>query len=122
MTMIATAGPPCVNVRVVSAATAMLVVLCGCAVQQPRETTELVTEALPETTEVPAEWSAAAEDTGEVDDGWLTEFRDPQLEALAAEALDNNLNLRLAATQVDRAAGLARSNITVEPECWARIP
>ena len=100
---------PRVNARVVKGAAAMLVVLCGCAVQQPRETTELVTEALPETTEVPAEWSAAAEDTGEVDDGWLTEFRDPQLNALAAEALDNNLNLRLAATQVDRAAALARA-------------
>ena len=87
----------------------LLLLLAGCAVQQPPETPEVVAEALPETTEVPADWSAEAQDTGEVDDGWLADFGDARLEALAAEALDNNLNLRIAAAQVDRAAGLARA-------------
>ena len=83
--------------------------LGGCAVQPPPETPEVVAEALPETTEVRTEWSGEAEDSGNVDDGWLAGFDDPQLDALAAEALDNNLNLRIAAAQVDRAAGLARA-------------
>ncbi len=83
--------------------------VAGCAVQQPPETPEVVAEALPETTEVPAEWSAETQDTGEVDDGWLAGFGDARLETLAAEARDHNLDLRLAAAQVDRAAGLARA-------------
>ena len=57
----------------------LLLLLAGCSVQQPPETPELVAEALPETTEVPAEWSAEAEDSGEVDDGWLAGFGDPRL-------------------------------------------
>jgi len=83
--------------------------LTGCAVKKPPETSVVVAEALPETTEVPDDWSAEAEDTGEVDDGWLSSFGDPQLQALAEEALANNLNLRIGAAQVDRAAGLARA-------------
>jgi NodT family efflux transporter outer membrane factor (OMF) lipoprotein len=72
----------------------------------PRE--EVVREALPETTEIPDEFKAAKDvDTGEVDDGWIRGFGDPQLEALVDEAMRNNLNLRIAAAQVDSAAAAA---------------
>ena len=84
-------------------------VLAGCSVRTPPETPQVVEEALPETTVIPAEFSAEVVDSGEVDDGWLYGFGDAQLEALAGEALANNLNLRIGAAQVDRAAGIARA-------------
>jgi NodT family efflux transporter outer membrane factor (OMF) lipoprotein len=74
----------------------------------PPTTTEIVAEALPETTEIPGEFKAADfVDTGAVDDGWLETFNDPQLEELVDEALRNNLDLRIAAAQVDSAAASA---------------
>ncbi|MFV2071738.1 MAG: RND transporter, partial [Thermoanaerobaculales bacterium] len=65
-------------------------------------------EALPATTEIRDKWAAGAEDSGRVDDGWIATFGDPMLNGLVDEAINNNLNLRLAASQVERAAGLAR--------------
>jgi NodT family efflux transporter outer membrane factor (OMF) lipoprotein len=66
-------------------------------------------EALPDTTEIPVEWTAPADDSGEVDDDWIKEFGDPELEALVDEAVsEQNPNMRLLSAQVDRAAGLAR--------------
>jgi len=84
------------------------VVVASCATVPPPETEEVLADVLPSTTEVPAEFQADAVDSGEVDDGWIATFGDEQLNALVDEAIANNLNLRLAASQVDRAAGLAR--------------
>jgi outer membrane protein, multidrug efflux system len=80
----------------------------SCAVQQPPETTEIVEQALPESTRVPAEWQAADTDTGEIDDAWIASFNDSLLTALVEEALQNNRNLQAAAAQVERSAALAR--------------
>jgi len=83
--------------------------LGACAVKEPPKTAEVVEDALPPTTEVAAEWTAPAGDTGKVDDGWLKEFGEPELEALVKEALDeHNPNMRLLSAQVDRAAAAAR--------------
>ncbi|MCP3882862.1 MAG: TolC family protein, partial [Sulfitobacter sp.] len=71
--------------------------------------TEVLGEALPETTGIRAEWAAPAEDTGQVDDDWLATFNDPQFDALIAEALDEqNPNLRILAAQTDRAHAAAK--------------
>ena len=80
----------------------------GCALKEAPTTGAVVEEALPATTEVPEEWSAEALDTGKVDDGWIENFNDPQLEALVAEAMENNPNLTISAAQVERAVALAR--------------
>ncbi len=83
--------------------------LAACAVKPPPETADMVQDALPETPEIPDEWTGPAGDTGYVDDGWLADFDDPELEALVAEALgEHNPNMRLLAAQVDRAAASAR--------------
>ena len=84
------------------------VLLGACAIAPPPEAEEVLAETLPTATEIPAEFQADAVDSGEVDDGWIGTFGDERLDALVDEAIANNLNLRLAATQVDRAAGLAR--------------
>lgn len=81
----------------------------SCSVAPTPETGEVVEEALPESTEIPAEWTAPAEDTGEVDDGWIEDFGDEELVALVEEAVsEQNPNLRILSAQVDRSAGLAR--------------
>jgi len=83
--------------------------LAACAVKEAPTTPEVVEDALPPTTKVAAEWTAPAGDTGKVDDGWLKNFHDPQLDALVKEALDtHNPNMRLLSAQVDRAAASAR--------------
>jgi NodT family efflux transporter outer membrane factor (OMF) lipoprotein len=85
------------------------ILLTACAVKEPPRTADVGEDALPPTTEVSAEWTAPADDTGKVDDGWLKSFEDPELEALVDEALDkHNPNMRLLSAQVDRAAATAR--------------
>jgi NodT family efflux transporter outer membrane factor (OMF) lipoprotein len=82
---------------------------CATKLQEPPTQPETVKDALPETTEVPGEWSAPADDMGDVDDGWLRSFNDPELESLVDEALSyQNPNMRLLAAQVDRAVAQAR--------------
>ena len=85
----------------------------GCAVKEPPARDVVLEDALPETTTVRAEWTAPADDTGAVDDGWIGSFGDAQLEALVTEAIDlQNPSRRVLSAQVDRAAaqlGLARS-------------
>ena len=90
-----------VNLTVVA-----LLMILGCAVKQPPPSEELLESTLPESTQVPEEFSTPA-DTGKVDDGWLYRFNDRRLAALVAEVLENNQNLQAAAAQVDAAAALA---------------
>ena len=61
--------------------------------------TELVEQALLATTRIPPTWKAAPDD-GAVADDWLKSFNDPQLEGIVAEAVANNLDLRIAAAKV----------------------
>ena len=90
-------------------ASLLIIFLSSCATAPAPETPEILDEALPETTEVATEWTAPAGDTGEVDDGWIADFGDVELDALVDEAVsEQNPNMRILSAQVDRAAGLAR--------------
>ena len=81
-----------IHIPAVLAATALL---AACAVKQPPASEEMIEEALPETTVIPPDYEQAANAaTGKVVDGWLATFGDPELEAIVAEAIQNNLNLR----------------------------
>ena len=85
----------------------VLGLLAACAVKEAPPTADLVEDALPSTTKVAAEWTAPAGDTGTVDDGWLKNFHDPQLDALVKEALNGleanaSTDLFLARGRVDR--------------------
>ena len=82
--------------------------LNGCSVKQPPPVSETVKEALPETTEVPEDFRESdAAAPGQVEHGWLKTLGDPELEALVAEAVKNNLSLRAAVASLDKAAGFA---------------
>ena len=88
---------------------ALLVTACATQLQDAPEQEEVLEDALPDSTAVRAEWAAPADDTGEVDDGWLASFEDEQLNALVAEALDTqNPNMRVLSAQVDRAEASTR--------------
>ena len=53
-------------------------------------------------------WRAAATPAGAVQDDWMAGFGDAQLDALVAEAVANNADLRVAATRVEQATGYVR--------------
>ena len=74
-------------------------VLAGCALQAPPTHTDVVEQALATQTRIPPAWRADPRG-GDVMNGWLKSFDDPTLEALVAEAIANNLDLRAAAAKV----------------------
>ncbi|MFW2373835.1 MAG: efflux transporter outer membrane subunit [Gammaproteobacteria bacterium] len=91
-----------------SSIAACLLVVTACAVEKPPSIDETAKSSLPETTEIaPAYVEAANAAKGAVTDGWLKTFADPKLEAIVAEAIKNNLNLKAAVARVDAAAGFA---------------
>lgn len=73
--------------------------LTGCALAPAPSHDEVVTGALPADTRVPPAWKAAASN-GPVVNDWLKSLNDPQLSAIVAEAIANNLDLRQAAAKV----------------------
>lgn len=83
----------------------------GCKTDSAPTSAELRQKALGGLT-LPEAWKAGDARTGEIQDDWLSSFGDDQLETLVAEAIDNNPDLRIAATRMEQAAGyveLARS-------------
>lgn len=84
------------------------IALAGCALQTAPSQIEILDQALPAETRIPTEWMEGV-NNGPVADGWLRSFNDPVLEALVAEAISNNLDLRQAAASVE----VARQTIAV---------
>ena len=85
----------------------LAVLVSGCALSKPPPQAELVTNALPVAT-IPSAWFADGITNLVVND-WLKAFNDANLEAIVAEAITNNLNLREAAERVE----MARQNVVV---------
>ncbi|GAA5316056.1 MAG: efflux transporter outer membrane subunit [Candidatus Pelagadaptatus aseana] len=81
--------------------------LTGCALNEPPEAQDALTQALPEQTQIAGQWQAA-DDVGAVTNNWLQTFNDPHLTAMVDEVIANNPNLQAASAQVEVAAGLAR--------------
>jgi NodT family efflux transporter outer membrane factor (OMF) lipoprotein len=73
--------------------------LTGCALKDAPTQAEVTEQALPESTAIPAAWQADAQ-ANAVADNWLSLFNDPALDAIVAEALAYNLDLRQAAQRV----------------------
>ena len=82
--------------------------LSGCALSKPPTHSQVVTNALPQGTAIPALWTSTA-NTKPVADDWLKSFKDPRLDAIVAEAITNNLDLRQAAATVE----MARQNVVL---------
>ena len=81
--------------------------LAGCALNQPPDPQTLRADAMP-SVKVPEAWASQGVSAGAVIDNWLASFADKELSALVDEALANNMDLRVAASRVERAAAYAR--------------
>jgi NodT family efflux transporter outer membrane factor (OMF) lipoprotein len=97
-------------------AVATAAALAGCALKSPPPREDIAAQALPNF-QAQESWSSGTTGTGAVADHWLTTFRDPQLDALVAEALAYNADLRVAAARIEQAAAYVRlSGATLYPQ------
>ncbi len=95
--------------------------LSACALKQAPSRSEVLEQALPDTTQVPAQWQSEAEATAVADD-WLKLFEDPQLQAITLEAIANNLDLRQAAERVSIAQqNLIRVGSRLRPQVGGQL-
>src|SRR5262245_30787293 len=81
--------------------------VAACVLKSPPSSEELGKEAVPEAS-MPAQWTAAGADAGEVQNSWLATFGDTELDALVAEAIQRNADLRAAAARVEQAAAYVK--------------
>lgn len=86
--------------------------LTACQTLPPPSSAEIRQQALPAVA-LPAAWKAGG-DAGAITDNWLAGFNDTQLDALVAEAIAHNPDLRVGAVQVEKAGQyveLARASL-----------
>jgi len=90
-----------------AAAAGLLLFAAGCALKSPPDREALRKDALRDIVP-PLQWSAPGGAPGAVAGGWLRSFNEPRLDALVDEALIRNVNLRIAAAQVEQARASLR--------------
>ena len=83
--------------------------LVGCSLAHPPQHSSVVKQSLPKSTAIPATWSSNSIAKDAVANDWLKSFKDPALDAVVAEAIKNNLDLRQAAAKVV----VARENVVI---------
>lgn len=83
-----------------------LLVLCGC--KRNYTHSEATVGEKSTKTATPDKWAVSVVDSGTVKDGWIHNFKDTQLNALVAEAMKNNPDLKASAAKVDQANALAK--------------
>jgi outer membrane protein, multidrug efflux system len=82
-----------------------LTLIAGCATKAPPTPAEVRQQSGTLTNLVLTNaWKAAPVSTNAIKDNWLALFDDAQLDALVAEAMTNNPDLRVASTKVEQAA------------------
>lgn len=80
-------------------AAVLLALMAGCALKPVPTHGDVVTQALPPTTAIPPAWQARGA-ANAVPGDWVKAFNDPLLDAIVAEAIAHNTNLRVAAARV----------------------
>src|SRR3954469_7265496 len=85
--------------------TAVCLTLAGCAIKQPPYGADI----MPERTraKIPGSW-AGPHHSGEVVPGWIRNFGDPELNALVADAVERNPDLKAAAFRVEASRAAVR--------------
>ncbi|HQE82770.1 MAG TPA: TolC family protein [Candidatus Hydrogenedentes bacterium] len=76
----------------------------GCATVPPPSRAEIQAKALGNL-DLAGAWEAGNPQEGAVQDNWIATFSDEKLTVLVKEALENNLDLQIAASRVEQAAG-----------------
>jgi outer membrane protein, multidrug efflux system len=93
-------------VALILASAILALFTAGCAVKRPPDTAQVVKDSLPAATKIPDQWTSRGVSAAAVQTGWLKSFGDPQMDAIVAEGLKNNLYLQAAATRIDAAANI----------------
>ena len=88
--------------RLVIAIAAVAMATSCIRLKNPPDVVALKNEAMP-TVAVPPQWTGGGAAAGTVFDNWLAGFRDEQLTAIVAEAIEHNANLQVAAARVEQA-------------------
>lgn len=81
---------------------ALSVLVAGCQTKSPPSSSEIQKEAL-QNVKLSEAWKGGGTN-GQIADNWLARFDDAQLDALVAEAIAYNQDLRVAAARVEQAA------------------
>jgi NodT family efflux transporter outer membrane factor (OMF) lipoprotein len=89
--------------RNISLALVVLAALSACALEPPPKPEDIRPQALPNAA-VPAQWALDGAAAGPVASNWLATFEDARLQALVAEAIAYNPDLRVAAARVEVAS------------------
>ena len=96
------AHPICTRFRIAvgytSAWACSAFLLMSCSVKAPIKGKDLRNQALPQVS-VPNQFSAGTKTGPQLDDAWLKQFNDVELEALVAEALKNHPDIRIIAAR-----------------------
>src|SRR5215471_8036982 len=91
--------------RTILAGLVATVVVDGCATKSPPKADEIRRQSGTLTNlTLTNPWKAAPVSTNAIQDNWLATFGDARLDALVAEALTNNPDLRVASTRVEQSA------------------
>ena len=95
----------------ISSVSTVLLLLGACATPMNTATREKAIEkAVQESIATPTDWAALASKNVEFKTTWLAAFNDPQMLELIAEGKKNNINLQMAAGNMDRAWLLAEKS------------
>lgn len=89
--------------RTAIAVIAASLLLVACETPVPPSDSEILRDALPDGTAIPAAWSASGAPTAALSGGWVATFRDPVLASLVSEALRNNRDMAAAVARVEAA-------------------
>jgi outer membrane protein TolC len=76
--------------------------LAGCALTRAPRHLQVLAKSLPNSVNIPPVWSSNT-NSDAVNNDWLKSFNDRKLDAVVAEAIQNNPNLRQAAATVEQA-------------------
>lgn len=99
---------------------AVAALVSGCALKPPPAHDEVLQQALP-TTPLPPAWHASGVG-GAVAAGWLRTFDDAQLDAIVAEAMVHNTDLRSAAARVEVAQqSVIVAGAAMKPQVGAQL-
>ncbi len=93
-------------IRISSIAVAAAIIVGGCTIKDLpdlKTTTKKSNPSVP----VPSRWYGAANSYDLRSQSWVDTFHDPQLRQLVDEALQNNLDIHIAASRVEQASGYA---------------